>query len=191
MSKIEERFLDHMQDLVNAAETPQLDRSGGAGETPDSEAKSLAPNFLKLWICTHCLSPRLYGSRTDCHVCGALLHDTAEYGRINPPKSDEHATGEATKALAEAHRRLDAAGVTHAQNTVCDDPTCQSLVGHRIQTLVAERDELKAENARLREIGLDLVDERERLKEHIRDLNADFESSNKHCDEYHVDRRSL
>lgn len=49
----------------------------------------------------------------------------------------------ATLALNEAHRRLDDAGIPPAQYTVCDDPSCQSLVGHRIQTLRNQRDEAR------------------------------------------------
>lgn len=49
--------------------------------TDTREGLEFAPTHLKLWICCHCLSPRLYGSRTDCHICGALLHETADYGR--------------------------------------------------------------------------------------------------------------
>lgn len=42
-----------------------------------------APRHLKLWICSHCLSPRLYGSGTDCLVCGSLNRVTAEYVRAD------------------------------------------------------------------------------------------------------------
>lgn len=50
----------------------------------------------------------------------------------------------ASAALAEAHHRLDIAGIPSAKGVVCDDPTCQSHIGHRVHGLVAD-------NARLRE----------------------------------------
>lgn len=49
----------------------------------DSNEQVAAPKTLKLWICSHCLAPRLYGSRPECYACGKLLHDTAEYLRLD------------------------------------------------------------------------------------------------------------
>lgn len=111
---------------------------------------------------------------------------------------NEHDTSDAIRALAEGHRRLDQAKVPPAQYTVCDDSTCQSLIGHRIQSLAAERDKLKAQeqiNNALMDEGatkiLELQEEVRRLKEHVRDLNSDLESSTKECNDFHVDGRTL
>lgn len=46
-----------------------------------SVSDGYTPTTLKLWICSHCLSPRLYGSKEGCYACGNKLHDTAEYVR--------------------------------------------------------------------------------------------------------------
>ena len=46
--------------------------------------------------------------------------------------------------LQEAHARLDRAGVPKADGHVCDDPTCETKLGHRLKVLIAERDELRA-----------------------------------------------
>lgn len=58
------------------------------------------------------------------------------------PAEDWQSIADATRALAEGHKRLNEAGVPPASYTVCDDPSCQSLIGHRIQSLAAERDTL-------------------------------------------------
>lgn len=47
------------------------------------------------------------------------------------------------RAIAEAHARLDAAGVPSADGVTCDDPNCNSKLGHRITVLVAEREGLR------------------------------------------------
>lgn len=60
--------------------------------------------------------------------------------------------------FAEAHRRLDEAGVPSAENTVCNEPGCNSQIGHRIRTLVAGRDKLQKfkdwTHARLDQMGV-------------------------------------
>lgn len=45
--------------------------------------------------------------------------------------------------LQEAHARLDRAGVPKADGHRCDDPKCETKLGHRIKILLAERDELR------------------------------------------------
>jgi hypothetical protein len=52
---------------------------------------------------------------------------------------------DAAKALKEAHMRLDQAGIPSAAHTVCDDPVCQSQVGHRIHALAERVSQLEAE----------------------------------------------
>lgn len=82
--------------------------------------------------------------------------------QADAPKGEVETVGlfsEATRALAEGHRRLDAAKVPPASNTVCDDPTCQSLIGHRIQTLVAERDALLSRNESLVRVLARVIDD--------------------------------
>ena len=51
--------------------------------------------------------------------------------------------------LSEAHGRLNAAGVPDAGHVVCNDPGCQTQVGHRLKLLIAERDSLREINAEL------------------------------------------
>ncbi len=79
-------------------------------------------------------------------------------------------------------------------NTTCgalryyhDEPRTKTFRGHKFvepartltetEILLAENNDLKAEIAH--------------LKEYIRDLNSDLESSNKFCEENHVDGRGL
>jgi hypothetical protein len=50
---------------------------------------------------------------------------------------------EVDPVIREAHERLDRAGVPKAEGHVCDDPTCETKLGHRIKLLIAERDELR------------------------------------------------
>jgi hypothetical protein len=47
------------------------------------------------------------------------------------------------QSVTEAHARLDAAGVPSADGVTCDDPNCNSKLGHRITVLLAERDGLR------------------------------------------------
>lgn len=49
-----------------------------------------------------------------------------------------------------AHELLDKAGVSTAHNSVCIDPDCHSMLGHRIRALVNSRD---AERAIVRELS--------------------------------------
>jgi len=44
--------------------------------------------------------------------------------------------------LDDANQVLDAAGVPRAVWTLCNNPACQTKVGHRVRALTAERDEL-------------------------------------------------
>lgn len=60
-----------------------------------------APATLKLWICCHCGSPRVYGSSTECKTCGTLLHDTASYARVDPPAAPDEADKVVAQELIE------------------------------------------------------------------------------------------
>lgn len=86
---------------------------------------------------------------------------------------------EATRALAEAHKRLDNAGIPPAQYTVCDDPTCQSLVGHRVSVLVAERDALikTLEGRAAEELKMlaEVAAENDALREALKEMVVQFE----------------
>ena len=110
-------------------------------ESAVQSAKSQATPELN--AARHAFDP--IGNGVDECECGqvrlALIHLSDDVvGDRYVPIEPEPST--ATLALNEAHKRLDEAGIPPAQYTVCDDPTCQSLVGHRIQALVAQRDAL-------------------------------------------------
>ena len=47
------------------------------------------------------------------------------------------------KLVDEAHKLLDGAGVPEASGVACDDPECQTRLGHRLRTLIYERDTLR------------------------------------------------
>lgn len=66
--------------MSDAGQISSTITEGNSAETPD--ALQYAPRFIKVWICVHCLAPRLYGSRLECPECGNHLHETAEYSRI-------------------------------------------------------------------------------------------------------------
>lgn len=53
-------------------------------------------------------------------------------------------------AVEDAHKALDAAGVPSAEGARCDDPECQTKLGHRVRAVIAERDRLRQENGTLR-----------------------------------------
>lgn len=85
------------------------------------------------------------------------------------------------RAVKEAHARLDVAGIPKAEGHACDDPNCNTLLGHRVATLVGqltvarvERD--KANEPRLSDDSVALL---RKLREAIDHGDASiFEPSN-------------
>ena len=60
---------------------------GKAGVSEQAEPREDGPLTLKLWICAHCLAPRLYGSSAECYQCGKKLHYTNRYFREDITKN--------------------------------------------------------------------------------------------------------
>lgn len=59
--------------------------------------------------------------------------------------------------VEEAHRRLDEAGVPSALGATCDDPACQTQIGHRIKVLGQELGALRQRVAALEEALRDFL----------------------------------
>ena len=67
--------------------------------------------------------------------------------------------------------------ILDAQEQIDEIRSAKQYVFERLMEVQEERDRLKAEN--------------ERLRNHVRDLNADLEGTLKECREYHGEARSF
>jgi len=48
-------------------------------------AEPQVPQHLKLWMCSNCLTPRLYGTFKDCRACGSSVAVIAEFHKDATP----------------------------------------------------------------------------------------------------------
>lgn len=102
------------------------------------EEAQLAPKHLRLWVCSKCLSPRLYGTEGGCYACGCLLHDTGEYHLDSyDPRKDE-----LIEAMAGALR-----GIREVAQPIIRDPesinTFAQWAAQQAATVLALHDKMK------------------------------------------------